>query len=106
MYTRCTSHSKGEGKYQKSGPGFAGGGTSGLRATGRRGRADLGRSVLLWPPTGAGGYSLIVDGVRTAAEDGMTLEIVPTRAVRHRRGDLATSNNAVCQSDCIPIRLS
>jgi hypothetical protein len=37
---------------------------------------------LLWPPADPADYSLIVDG--TAAVDGSTVRITPTRAVRHR----------------------
>jgi hypothetical protein len=37
---------------------------------------------LLWPPSDAADYSLIVDG--TATVDGSVVRIHPTRAVRHR----------------------
>ena len=58
--------------------------------------ATLGRSTasnaqarpsicLLWSPTEAGGYSLLVDG--TASVDGDVLSVEPSRAILHRTRD-------------------
>jgi hypothetical protein len=51
---------------------------------------------LLWPPSQAGDYSLIVDG--RASVDGATVQIVPERAVRHRPAPDGGS-------DCAPLEL-
>jgi hypothetical protein len=51
---------------------------------------------LLWPPTSADDYSLIVDGRATV--DGSTLQITPVRAVRHRPAPGGGS-------DCAPVAL-
>ncbi len=51
---------------------------------------------LLWPPTDADDYSLIVDG--RASVDGSTLMITPEKAVRHRPAPGGGS-------DCAPVTL-
>ena len=49
--------------------------------------------TLLWPPSAAGGYSLIVDGRAELADatdsddHGAALRVVPTRALLHRNAD-------------------
>ena len=51
---------------------------------------------LLWPPTVASDYSLIVDG--NATVEGSTIRIAPTRAVRHRPAPGGGN-------DCAPVSL-
>lgn len=58
--------------------------------------------TLLWPPQDAGGYSLIVDGDATLADD--VLVIAPTRAVLHRPGPSPDPASA-CTSDCRELSL-
>lgn len=57
---------------------------------------------LVWPPQSESDYSLIVDG--TAAVNGESLRITPTRAVLHRP---AASPQPVapggCASDCVEL---
>ncbi|HET8599387.1 MAG TPA: pyridoxamine 5'-phosphate oxidase family protein [Segeticoccus sp.] len=60
---------------------------------------------LLYPPSDPDGHSLIVDGVASVADAGVT--IAPTRAVRHRPherpgGGVSASG---CGSDCLPVDL-
>ena len=61
---------------------------------------------LLWPPVEAGGYSLIVDAVVTAASDAgrgaNSLTVRPTKAVLHRPAAAAGPGEA-CGSDCVPL---
>jgi hypothetical protein len=60
------------------------------------------RVALLWPPTEAGGYSLIVDGDAEIA--GGSLLVEPTKAVLHRPGARgAAPHGDGCGSDCIPV---
>lgn len=65
-------------------------------------RSDV---TLLWPPREAGGYSLIVDGraaVTEAGDDTARLEVVPTRALLHRKADPSTPGpTAGCLHDCV-----
>lgn len=75
---------------------------------GRRTRTNLEARpdvTLLWPPTVAGGYTLISDGRVTVTGDVATF--VPSHAVLHRpadhvvdAGDGATSG---CGNDCVPV---
>ena len=58
--------------------------------------------TLVWPPTNAGGYSLIVDGTATAGDASITVR--PTRAVLHRPAP--GPDGAPCGSDCQPIALT
>jgi hypothetical protein len=55
------------------------------------------RVSLLWPPKSVEDYSLIVDGDATVS--GSTVQIVPTRAVRHRPAPGGGN-------DCAPVSLS
>jgi hypothetical protein len=54
--------------------------------------------TLLWPPTSAGGYSLIVDG--TASVDGGRVRVAPAKAVLHRSAETADGG---ARSDCVPV---
>jgi hypothetical protein len=55
--------------------------------------------TLVWPPTDAGGYSLLVDG--SATVDGSTVTVSPTKAILHRRAPGPDGTRA--GSDCAPI---
>jgi hypothetical protein len=57
--------------------------------------------TLVWPPRGPGGYSLIVDGVGQASEDG--LKVVPSRAVLHRPAAPGVATKPGCIHDCVPL---
>lgn len=58
--------------------------------------------ALLWPPTEAGGYSLIVDGDAEVA--GGHLLVAPTKAVLHRSAAAgAEPPREGCGSDCVPL---
>ena len=61
--------------------------------------------TLLWPPSEAGGYSLIVDGrgaLTETGDDTARLEVVPTRALLHRNADPSTPGpTAGCLHDCV-----
>lgn len=60
--------------------------------------------ALVWPPTEAGGYSLIVDG--TASVSGEQVRIRPSHAVLHRPADHAGATVAgACGNDCVPVEL-
>jgi hypothetical protein len=54
--------------------------------------------TLLWPPTEAGGYSLIVDGA--ASVDGGQVAVTPKKAVLHRS---AATPDGGARSDCVPV---
>jgi hypothetical protein len=63
--------------------GLVGGGT-------RRNLVHRSAVTLLWPPSEAGGYSLIVDGraeISDANDDTARLAVVPTRALLHREAE-------------------
>ncbi|MGH9047676.1 MAG: hypothetical protein ACRDVW_10240 [Acidimicrobiales bacterium] len=72
-----------------------------------RGRRQV---TLLWPPSTAGGYSLIVDGLASdlecasasASASAALVAVAPTRAVLHRPGRGAPGVSS-CGSDCVPI---
>ncbi len=74
---------------------------------GRRTRANLEARpdvTLLWPPTDAGGYTLISDGRVTVTGDVATF--VPTHAVLHRPADHpvdAGDGATGCGNDCVPV---
>lgn len=74
---------------------------------GRRTRAHLlvrPDVTLLWPPTAAGGYTLIADGRITVSGDVATF--VPGHAVLHRPVDAAAPvsvGSSGCGSDCVPV---
>jgi hypothetical protein len=55
--------------------------------------------TLVWPPTQPGGFSLLVDG--TAAVDGSTIRVAPTKAILHRPATAPDGTRA--GSDCAPI---
>ncbi|MGB0113523.1 MAG: hypothetical protein WBP59_09910 [Ilumatobacteraceae bacterium] len=57
---------------------------------------------LCYPPTEAGGYSLIVDGVATV--DAPTIRVAPSGAVLHRPATPGSEGSVTgCASDCAPI---
>jgi hypothetical protein len=60
-------------------------GALGIRPVGnatRRNASSHAQVTLVWPPRDPGGYTLIVDGVATVADDALTVE--PSGAVLHR----------------------
>lgn len=58
--------------------------------------------TLVWPPSDAEHYSLIVDGIGRL--DGHDLIVAPTRAVLHRPAPAApTDTPTACRSDCIEL---
>ncbi|WP_236994382.1 pyridoxamine 5'-phosphate oxidase family protein [Methylomicrobium sp. RS1] len=79
-----------------------------LISTGTRSTANVAARPLLsllWPPTEAGGYSLIVDGDGGVIGSGPDARILvtPTRGVLHRPGTSSASAARGCGSDCIPL---
>ncbi|WP_020107733.1 hypothetical protein [Nocardia sp. 348MFTsu5.1] len=76
-----------------------------LGTIGRTTRTNVsshGDVTVIWPPREPGGYTLIVDG--TARLSAETLEVVPTRAVLHRKATAESpSTNPNCLHDCVPI---
>lgn len=60
--------------------------------------------TLLWPPPEPTGYSLIVDGTATVVGD--RLDVIPQRAVLHRRGSGPRPTNGSCASDCVELSTS
>lgn len=62
--------------------------------------------TLLWPPSEAGGYSLIVDGEAAVSEagDAVRLTVVPTRALLHRDADSPEAAKG-CLHDCVVFSL-
>ena len=70
---------------------------------GRRTRANLAARpvvTLVWPPSTADGYSLIVDG--DSALSGGALVVTPTRAVLHRPAP-APAPGPGCGADCVEV---
>lgn len=59
---------------------------------------------LVWPPTKATGYSLIVDGIADG-QDAAALRITPSRAILHRPAAEPTVPGAGdgCVQDCIEL---
>ena len=57
--------------------------------------------TLVWPPSEAGGYSLIVDGRGLLPEGGATLTVTPTRAVLHRPAEPSADKHL---HDCVPLK--
>lgn len=53
--------------------------------------------TLVWPPTDRGGYTLIVDGRADGAQ------IVPDRAVLHRKAQPGATSKPNCKDDCQPL---
>lgn len=69
---------------------------------GNSARANIARHdgvTLVWPPREPGGYSLIVDGTGHAGDD--ALQVVPSRAVLHRRAAAGTVTKPGCKDDCL-----
>ncbi len=70
--------------------------------TTRKNIAEHDGVTLVWPPSQAGGYTLIVDGRGEPADD--RLAVVPTRAVLHRPATLnSPASNPGCLHDCVPL---
>ncbi|MEE6135486.1 pyridoxamine 5'-phosphate oxidase family protein [Mycobacterium sp. 050128] len=55
--------------------------------------------TLVWPPREPDGYSLIVDGTGLAGDD--ALQVVPSRAVLHRKAAPQTVTRPGCKDDCL-----
>jgi hypothetical protein len=75
-----------------------------VRGVGRTALRDVaahGAVTLLWAPREAGGYSLIVDGTATVADDGV--DVVPQRAVLHRPAPAPQPAAGPCASDCVEL---
>ncbi len=53
--------------------------------------------TLVWPPADRGGYTLIVDGRADGAQ------IVPDRAVLHRKAQPGAATKPGCKDDCQPL---
>ena len=75
--------------------GPVGGGT-------RRNLAQHDGVTLVWPPSQPGDYTLIVDGRGQPTDGDTALQIVPSRAVLHRKA-APDSAAAVCLHDCVPL---
>lgn len=80
-----------------------GGGRTSVRNAGARPGVTL-----LWPPAGAGGYSLIADGEATVEPDpggtGGRVDVRLTRAVLHRPAAApGTADPDACGADCVPL---
>jgi hypothetical protein len=62
---------------------------------------------LLWPPTVADGYCLIVDATVTATggtgQGDNTMSVRPIRAVLHRPAASGEADPSACGSDCVPL---
>ncbi|MCX2934792.1 pyridoxamine 5'-phosphate oxidase family protein [Mycobacterium sp. CVI_P3] len=60
--------------------------------------------TLIWPPGQRGGYTLIVDGRARLGETDATFQVVPGRAVLHRRATPDSPPSATgCVDDCVPL---
>jgi len=60
--------------------------------------------TVVWPPSAAGGYTLIVDGRGELTDDGATLRVAPSRAVLHRKATPdSPAASAGCLHDCVPL---
>ena len=59
--------------------------------------------TLVWPPAQRGGYTLIVDGKGRPAEADSALQIVPGRAVLHRKAAPGAATKPGCKDDCVPL---
>lgn len=62
---------------------------------------------LFWPPTEAGGYALIVNGIAKSEHrlTGVTTaEITLTKSVLHRPGPKPDDSDGPCASDCRSLR--
>ena len=59
--------------------------------------------TLVWPPARRGDYTLIVDGKGQPAEADSALQIVPDRAVLHRKAAPGAATKPGCKDDCVPL---
>ena len=59
--------------------------------------------TLVWPPARRGDYTLIVDGKGQPAEADSPLQIVPSRAVLHRKAAPGAATKPGCKDDCVPL---
>ncbi len=59
--------------------------------------------TLVWPPSSRGGYTLIVDGKGEPTDADSALQIVPGRAVLHRRAAPGIATKPGCKDDCVPL---
>ena len=57
--------------------------------------------TLVWPPSQAGGYTLIVDGSGELTD--ASLRVVPSRAVLHRPAAPGAATKPGCLHDCVPL---
>jgi hypothetical protein len=57
--------------------------------------------TLVWPPSQAGGYTLIVDGTGELTD--ASLRVVPSRAVLHRPAAPGAATKPGCLHDCVPL---
>ena len=61
--------------------------------------------TLVWPPREPGGYTLIVDGTGKPTDADTALQIVPSRAVLHRKAAPELPATATgCLHDCVPLK--
>ena len=61
--------------------------------------------TLVWPPREPSGYTLIVDGRGKPIDADTALQIVPTRAVLHRKAAPNSPSTATgCLHDCVPLK--
>ena len=60
--------------------------------------------TLVWPPSRPGGYTLIVEGRGQSVADDAALQVVPSRAVLHRKAapDSPAAGSG-CRHDCVPL---
>lgn len=61
-------------------------------------------ATLVWPPTEAGGYSLLVDGIATSDPDAATVTVTPTKAILHRPAPGEDGKRV--GNDCLDISLN
>jgi len=60
--------------------------------------------TVVWPPSAADGYTLIVDGRGELTNDGAALRVAPSRAVLHRKATPDSPAAATgCLHDCVPL---
>ena len=60
--------------------------------------------TLVWPPSQPGDYTLIVDGRGHPTDGDAALQIVPSRAVLHRKAAPDSAATAAdCLHDCVPL---
>ncbi len=69
----------------------------------RRNVASHGDVTIVWPPSQRGGYTLIVDGRGSPADADAPLQVVPSRAVLHRKAAQGTATKPGCKDDCRPL---